>query len=151
MALIHERLYQSGNLARIDFGEYLRSLIGFLARSYNIPHVEVTIHVKNISLPINSAIPCGLIVNELVSNALKYAFPGGSAGQIDVRLALIEETSAVLTVADNGVGFPRELDFRSTKTLGLQIINTLTLQINGTIGLIRDRGTSFSITFPLES
>ena len=150
MALVHERLYQSQNLARIDFGEYLRSLVGFLARSYNIPHVEVKIHVKSLSLPVNTAIPCGLIVNELVSNALKYAFPGGAAGQIDVSLTLTNETSAELTVADNGVGFPREIDFRSTKTLGLQLINTLTLQINGTIGLIRERGTTFSITFPLE-
>jgi PAS domain S-box-containing protein len=150
MALIHERLYQSENLARIDFGEYLRSLVGFLARSYNIPHVEVNIHVENITLPINTAIPCGLIVNELASNALKYAFPGGSAGRIDVSLTLIGEASAVLTVADNGVGFPLEIDFRNTKTLGLQLINTLTMQINGAIGLIRDRGTAFSITFPLE-
>jgi PAS domain S-box-containing protein len=150
MALIHERLYQSENLARINFGEYLRSLVGFLARSYNIPQVEVEIHVKSISLPVNTAIPCGLIVNELVSNALKYAFPGGMPGQIDVSLTLMKETYAVLTVADNGVGFPRDLDFRSTKTLGLQLINTLTLQINGTIGLIRDRGTTFSITFPVE-
>jgi two-component sensor histidine kinase len=151
MALIHERLYQSENLARIDFGEYLRSLVGFLARSYNIPHVEVKIHVKSISLPVNSAIPCGLIVNELVSNALKYAFPGGLRGQVDISLTLMKGTSGVLTVADNGVGFPPEIDFRSTKTLGLQLINTLTLQINGTIELIRSGGTTFSITFPLES
>jgi len=151
MALIHERLYRSENLARINFGEYLRSLVGFLARSYNIPQVEVKIHVKSISLPVNTAIPCGLIVNELVSNALKYAFPGGLQGQVDVSLELKNETSGVLTVADNGVGFPQEIDFRSTKTLGLQLINTLTLQINGTIELIRARGTTFSITFPLES
>jgi PAS domain S-box-containing protein len=150
MALIHERLYQSENLAGINFGEYLRSLVGFLARSYNIPHVEVRIHVKSISLPVNTAIPCGLIVNELVSNALKYGFPGELGGQVDVSLTLLNQTSGVLTVADNGVGFPREIDFRSTKTLGLQLINTLTLQINGTIELSRDPGTTFSITFPLE-
>ncbi len=151
MALIHERLYKSENLARIDFGEYLRSLVGFLARSYSIPDVEVKIHVKSISLSVNTAIPCGLIVNELVSNALKYAFPGGIAGQVDVSLTLMNDTSGVLSVADNGVGFPQEIDFRSTKTLGLQLINTLTMQINGSIELIRDQGTTFSITFPLES
>jgi two-component sensor histidine kinase len=151
MALIHERLYQSNNLARIDFGEYVRSLVGFLARSYGVPEVRVDVCIDNISLPVNTAIPCGLIVNELVSNALKYAFPGGRAGEVIIRLDLASKRSAIMTVADNGVGLPRDLDFRNTTTLGLQLVNTLTKQLNGEIGLIRDRGTAYSITFPSES
>jgi two-component sensor histidine kinase len=150
MALIHERLYQSDNLARIDFGEYVRSLVGYLVRSYAIPAVNVNVTVKNVSLPVNSAIPCGLIINELLSNALKYAFPGGRSGDVAIRLEMTPERSAVLTVQDNGVGLPRDVDFQNTTTLGLQLVNTLSKQLNGVIGLIRDRGTTFSIIFPVE-
>ena len=150
MALIHERLYQSDNLARIDFGEYIRSLVGYLVRSYAIPSVNVNVTVKNVSLPVNAAIPCGLIINELVSNALKYAFPHGRGGEVGIRLEMTTERSAVLTVQDNGVGLPRDVDFQSSTTLGLQLVNTLSKQLNGVIGLIRDRGTTFSIIFPVE-
>jgi two-component sensor histidine kinase len=151
MALIHERLYQSGNLARIDFGEYTRSLVGFLARSYSVPGVHIQVGVQNIELPVNAAIPCGLVINELVSNALKYAFPDERGGLVEVLLTVAPDRTAVLSVRDDGIGLPHELDHQNTTTLGLQLVNTLTKQLNGTIGLIRDRGTTFSITFPVEA
>jgi len=151
MALIHERLYQSGNLARIDFGEYTRSLVGFLVRSYNVSGVQVQVEVQNIELPVNTAIPCGLVINELVSNALKYAFPNERGGVVVVGLKVTPDRTAVLSVQDDGIGLPADLDHQNTTTLGLQLVNTLTKQLNGTIGLIRDRGTTFSITFPVEA
>jgi len=150
MALIHERLYQSKNLASIDFDEYVKSLCSYLIRSYNPQCVRLEITIGRISLPINAAIPCGLIINELVSNALKYAFKGGTEGTIDVGMELTADKKAILTVRDTGVGFPDGLDFRNTQTLGMQLVNTLTAQINGTIALDRKNGTAFSITFPLE-
>ncbi|MCC6397665.1 MAG: PAS domain-containing protein [Bacteroidetes bacterium] len=150
MALIHERLYQSRNLASIEFDEYVKSLCSYLIRSYNPQCVRLEINIGRISLPINAAIPCGLIINELVSNALKYAFKGGNEGTIDVGMELTADKKAILTVRDTGVGFPAGLDFRQTQTLGMQLVNTLTAQINGTIALNRNGGTTFSITFPLE-
>lgn len=150
MALIHERLYQSENLAEINFGVYVQSLGAFLSRSYNVPGVHILYAVDPCHLPVNMAIPCGLVINELVSNALKYAFRGRTQGEIEITFTLLRGNRAVLTVRDDGVGFPSELDFRSTKSLGLQLVNTLASQLSGTIGLIRDRGTTFTITMPLE-
>jgi PAS domain S-box-containing protein len=150
MALIHERLYQSGNLARIDFGEYVRSLVGFLARSYSMSTVRVVVNVQSIDLPVNTAIPCGLIINELVSNALKYAFPGGREGEVNIDLVVKPDGSGVLSVRDDGIGLPAELVPQKTTTLGLQLVNTLTKQLNGSIEMMRGNGTTFSITFPLE-
>jgi PAS domain S-box-containing protein len=150
MAFIHERLYQSENLARVNFGEYVRSLGAFLFRTYNVHGVHLRYSIQPCNLPVNTAIPCGLVITELVSNALKYAFVGRDGGEVEIGLAVLEDNRVVLTVRDDGVGFPRDLDFRSTKSLGLQLVNTLTTQINGTIGLIRDRGTTFTITMPPE-
>jgi len=150
MALIHERLYQSGNLARIDFGEYVRSLVGFLARTYSMSTVRIVVNVQSIDLPVNTAIPCGLIINELVSNALKYAFPGGREGEVNIDLVVKPDGSGVLSVRDDGIGLPAELVPQKTTTLGLQLVNTLTKQLNGSIELMRGNGTTFSITFPLE-
>jgi PAS domain S-box-containing protein len=151
MALIHERLYQSENLARINFEDYVRSLGAFLFRSYNVQGIRFLYKIDQCTLPVDSAIPCGLIINELVSNSLKYAFKGRTEGEIEIGFVIVRKTVAVLSIRDNGIGFPRDLDFRTTQTLGMQLVNTLTAQINGTIGLVRDRGTTFSITMPLES
>jgi len=151
MALIHERLYQSDNLARIDFGEYVRGLVSFLARSYNAPRVRVNIDVQNIDLAVNAAIPCGLIINELVSNALKYAFPEGRGGAVWIRLVVTPGSYALLSIEDDGIGLPEEITLENSTTLGLQLVSTLTRQLNGTIALSRKSGTAFSLTFPVES
>ncbi|MBK7258545.1 MAG: PAS domain S-box protein [Ignavibacteriae bacterium] len=150
MAFIHERLYQSENLAHVNFGEYVRSLVAFLFRSYNVPNIHVIYSIDQCNLPVNTAIPCGLVINELVSNALKYAFKDRTGGEIEIGFSLLEGKRGVLMVRDDGVGFPHDLDFRATQTLGMQLVNTLTAQIDGSLGLIRDRGTTFTITMPLE-
>ncbi len=150
MALIHEELYRAGNLARVDFASYLRRLLPDLARSYRADaseKVDLKIEAANVSLPVDRAIPCGLIVNELITNALKHAFPNGRPGSILVRLAA-QEQQTMLKVRDDGIGFPADVDFRQSRSLGLQLVCTLTNQLGGTINLERDNGTEFVITFP---
>jgi PAS domain S-box-containing protein len=150
MALVHEYLYQSQNLARIDFTEYIRNLASYLFRSYEVDPdaIQLRINVKDdISLSIDKAIPCGLILNELLSNSLKYAFPEGREGEITIDLRL-KNDKHTLIVSDNGVGFPKDLDFRNTESLGLQLVVDLTEQIDGSIELRRNGGTKFLITFP---
>jgi PAS domain S-box-containing protein len=151
MALIHERLYQSENLALVNFGEYLRDLANSLFRSYGLGRVRLKISIQPLNLGVNVAIPCGLIVNELLTNALKYAFPEGREGEVELSFAHTDAGSYMLTVRDDGIGFPAGLDFRRSPSLGLQLVNTLTMQIDGTIEMSRDPGTTFSITFPPES
>lgn len=150
MALIHEELYQAGNLARVDFASYLRRLLPDLARSYRadaVENVDLKIEAMDVSLPVDRAIPCGLIVNELITNALKHAFPNGRQGSIQVRLAA-QNQQTTLTVRDDGAGFPRDVDFRQSRSLGLQLVCTLANQLGGTISLERDNGTEFVINFP---
>jgi PAS domain S-box-containing protein len=151
MALIHEKLYQSKDISRIDFTEYIRNLAGNLIRSYGASpaKVKLVIDADQISLGVDTAIPCGLIINELVTNSLKYAFTDGRKGEI--RVSLRNETDGKgqyrLIVADNGVGFPESIDLRKTTTLGLQLVSTLTDQLNGTIEVKRENGTEFIIRF----
>lgn len=149
MALIHERLYQSKDLARIDFAEYVRSLIADLFRSYKADYDLITLktNIDDVFLGINTAIPCGLIINELVSNSLKYAFPEDRQGEIHIDLHSEKEGKFTLIVSDSGVGFPKDLDFRNTESLGLQLACTLVDQLQGTIGLDRTGGTKFKIAF----
>ncbi len=148
MALIHEKLYQSENLADIDFEEYITSLVYGLVRSYNVMEkVTPTIKVDKVSLGIDAAIPCGLIINELVSNSLKYAFPGDRTGEITIQLHSTGNT-VELVVADNGVGIPDTIDFRNTQTLGLDLVTTLAEeQLDGEIMLDKTKETAFRITF----
>lgn len=118
--------------------------------------IDVNIDTVDIYVTIDNAVPCGLIVNELFSNCLKHAFPdntgngghGGSSGSISVGIKSDPNGQVVLTVKDNGVGFPENLDFRKTESLGLKIVCTLVEQLNGTIDLARNNGTTFSIKFP---
>jgi two-component sensor histidine kinase len=149
MALIHERLYQSSDLSRIEFSEYLRNLATHLFHSYQVDtsRVQLKIEAEEVALNINTAIPCGLIVNELISNALKHGFPEGRAGRLDIDLRRVEGDGYTLRVADDGVGFPAGLDFRKTESLGMQIVNTLASQIDASIDLDREKGTRFTIRF----
>jgi len=149
MALIHERLYQSSDLSRIEFSEYLRNLATHLFHSYqiNASRVQLKIEAEEVHLNINTAIPCGLIVNELVSNALKHAFPEGRKGQLEIDLHRVPGDGYGLRVMDDGVGFPEGLDFRKTETLGMQIIRTLVEQIDGRLEINREKGTAFRLEF----
>jgi len=136
-------------LSRIDFADYISRLTSDLFRSYSVnpERIELITHAEKVSLGIDSAIPCGLIINELVSNCLKHAFPDGRQGRIEV--ALVPKNGMYeLTVRDNGVGFPKGLDFRNTDSLGLQLVTTLTDQLDGTIELNSNGvGTEFRILF----
>jgi two-component sensor histidine kinase len=149
MALIHERLYQSSDLSRIEFSQYLRNLATHLFHSYQVDssRIQLRIEAEEVHLNINTAIPCGLIVNELISNALKHAFPEGRSGSLDLNLRRVAGDGYVLRVKDDGMGFPETLDFRKTETLGMQIVSTLVSQIDGSIDLAREMGTEFIIHF----
>jgi PAS domain S-box-containing protein len=149
MALIHERLYQSSDLSRIEFSQYLRNLATHLFHSYQADssRIHLKIDAEEVFLNINTAIPCGLIVNELISNALKHGFPEGRSGQLDIDLRRVAGDGYVLRVKDDGVGFPEGLDFRKTETLGMQIISTLVEQIDGRVELSRKKGTAFRLEF----
>jgi PAS domain S-box-containing protein len=149
MALIHERLYASPDLASVDMGNYTRSLVSDLRHSHMAEDglVRLTLNIDDIPLGITEAIPCGLIINELVSNALKHAFPKGRQGEILIQLFRTDANQVTLTVSDNGIGFPEQMDFRKSPSLGLTLINSLVEQLGGTIELDRRGGTTFTITF----
>lgn len=149
MAFIHETLYQSEDLALIDFSDYIKRLITHLFSVYGtetkVPNLRL--NVKDVYLDINRAIPCGLIINELVSNSLKHAFPDSRKGEITVEMRSDKKEKYTLIVKDTGIGMPKELDIQKTETLGMQLVNDLTEQIDGTIELNRIGGTTFSIMF----
>ena len=149
MALVHEKLYRSENLAQIDFGDYVQELTSYLFRSQNGQQRSITLKVQAdvIFLDIDAAVPCGLIISELVSNSLKHAFPNGQSGEIVVDMCNSIDQQITLVVRDNGIGFPPELDFRETDSLGLQLINTLVGQLGGTVELDSSHGSTFKIIF----
>ncbi len=149
MALIHEKLYQSNDLSKVNFAEYIGNLAANLFRSYELSSrsIQPIVNVEDIFLEIDVAVPCGLIINELVSNSLKYAFPSGSSGEIRIELYADNSGELTLNVSDNGVGLPKDLDVNNLNSLGLQLVNSLVEQLGGTVKLNRDGGTEFTITF----
>ena len=148
MANIHTMLYQSEDLARVDFGGFIRDLVGRLQQSYGIAGSPIEVHtnIADVSLTIETSIPCGLILNELVSNALKHAFPEGRRGEVTISMKTAGDRF-VLTVQDNGIGFPATVDFLNPRSLGLELVRLLVEQMNGAIDLEIDGGTTFTITF----
>ena len=148
MALIHERLYKSTDLKRIDFGDYIRTLANDLFHTYisDPSRIQMAMNIEEVRLDINTAIPLGLIVNELISNSMKHAFPDGMKGKININFHL-KGDKFILTVRDNGVGFPKDMDYKNTESLGLQIINSLTDQIDGKLEFNGSNGTEFKIRF----
>lgn len=149
MALIHEELYQSKDLARIDLNDYIRRLTNALFRSYGVDtgRIVLTIDIADLVLGIGTAIPCGLIINELVSNALKHAFPKDNKGEIKIAFRFFDENEVELIVSDNGVGLPKDLDLINPKSMGLRLIHIMTKQIEGKLELDRNDGTKFQIRF----
>jgi PAS domain S-box-containing protein len=149
MALIHEKLYQSKDLSRVNFAEYIQSLATQLFHSFaaNSHVITLKVDVDDVFLAIDRAIPCGLIINELVSNSLKHAFPAGKEGEIRIGFHS-DDNEFTLIVSDTGVGFPKDLDFRNTESLGLELVVTLTDQVGGTIELHSNAGTEWKIIFP---
>ena len=149
MALIHEKLYQSPDLAKIDFAEYIHKLTKHLFQTYgaNAKAVKLEINVKDIFLNIDSGVPCGLLINELISNSLKYAFPSGEKGLISIELLKKNDSEYNLIVKDTGVGLPQDFDLHKTHTLGLQLVNSLSRQLKGKMELGNNGGTEFRLTF----
>jgi PAS domain S-box-containing protein len=148
MALLHQELYLSGNLDRINFADYIYSLINHLIQTYcvNSFDVNVELNIEDVVLDINTAIPCGLILNELISNAFKHAFPRNTQGTIWVEVKL-ENDQIALVVRDNGAGFATAVEVDKVNSLGLELVKALTQQIQGQIEVERDRGTTFTIKF----
>jgi len=153
MSLIHEKLYQSMDLSQIDFAAYLRSLATSLAQSYRemSKQVMIQVDVQELSLDIETAIPCGLIVNELVSNAFKHAFPNQRPGQIRIAAAVHNCTRVQLQISDDGVGLPANFDFYNSPSLGLQLVNGLVNQIDGLIHIETKGIAHFTIEFAAPS
>jgi PAS domain S-box-containing protein len=149
MALIHEALYKSGDLAHIDIADYISRMTTHLLSIYreDLGEVDVKQEAEGIFLDINKAIPCGLIISELVSNSLKHAFPDKREGKVLIRMTKRNKGKYSLIVKDNGIGFPEDLNFRATETLGLQLVTDLVLQITGSIRLKKTEGTEFTVKF----
>jgi len=147
MALIHEKLYRSSDLARVDFAEYIRNLSSFLIRSYRSRTVQLDLQASDIYLSIDNAVPCGLIINELISNALKHAFVDGREGEIGVMMQQLVDQRIRLIVRDNGVGLPTDVDYMNTGSLGLQLVTMLVQQLDGTVEMRNNNGAEFEITF----
>jgi PAS domain S-box-containing protein len=149
MALVHEKLYQSADIARIDFAEYARSLLNYLWRAHGsaAATVRLTFNLQPLSLSVDTALPCGLILNELASNALKHAFRGRDEGEVTVSLQGNTDGLVSISLSDNGVGLPEGLDWRQARSLGLRLVQMLAGQLNATVEVNRLDGTEFRITF----
>jgi len=153
MALIHEILYRSNDYAHINFSKYLNELITYLLESYGRSRDDIVIDTRlNVTyLSLDLAIPCGLMANELISNCLKHAFPNGRKGHIMVTLSQSQDQKKEfrLSVSDDGIGFPPNLDLKKATSFGLQVINGIaTHQMRGTVEVVRQPGTTVVITFP---
>jgi PAS domain S-box-containing protein len=149
MALIHEILFQSRDIAKIDVSEYIKNISAQLFRSYGAysKKIGLEINVEGIMLDVDTAIPCGLIVTELISNSLKYAFIDGRDGSIAVEFSRDDLYNLTLTVSDNGIGMPKHIDFHDVDSLGLKLVSALANQLAGTVELDSSYGTTFRITF----
>ena len=147
MALIHENLYQTNNLAKIEFSEYIRKLTNNLTRCYNITNIKINTNIEKIFLKIDTAIPCGLIINELISNSIKHAFKNSAEGEIYVEFITLQTAKYSLSVGDNGMGATDNISSLKKQSLGLELVWNLVEQLEGTIVYSSKLGTSFRITF----
>jgi PAS domain S-box-containing protein len=149
MALVHEKFYQADEITEINFAEYVEKLNQFLFQSYGekAEHVKLRVIADHIALDMDTAMPCGLLINEIVSNALKYAFPGNAEGEIKIELKKLPENKIEMIISDNGIGMPEGFDIEQSESLGLQLITALTNQLDGVLRVSLDHGTSFSVTF----
>ncbi len=153
MSLIHQSLYQTNDFSGVDLSEVLQILVENIANSYNINTdlVKLVVDVETVTLPITQAIPCGLIVNELVANALKYAFPDNRPGEVVVKLVLEEDGTVSLSVSDNGIGIEHDLDLNNLSSLGLELVSVLSEQISGQLTVQCSNPTRFEIKFKLQA
>lgn len=149
MSFVHESLYQSDTLSEVNFAEYIRNIATNLYHSYGRPKggIDLRFDLEPVFINLDTSIPCGLVINELVSNALKYAFEGREKGTIGIHLSRLSEKHLRLRVEDNGVGLPVNFDVETADSLGLQLVTTLATQVSGTLTVERDNGTRFTLDF----
>lgn len=149
MALLHESLYQSNNLSRIDFPDYIRQLASHLFHSYGVraERIHLRTNLDELYLNLDAAVPCGLIINELVSNSLKYAFPDGREGEVRIELREHSDGLARLVVADNGVGLRSDIDWTTARSLGLRLVRSLAEQLGAKIEVKSTSGTEVQLIF----
>jgi PAS domain S-box-containing protein len=153
ISLVHELIYQSASLSSIDFGEHIGRLSEKLLETYEVPGSRVALRTEagKVAVTIDQAVPCSLILNELVTNALKHAFPGGSEGLIEVTLRHDGADHVLLEVRDNGAGMPPGIDVNTSRSLGLRLVSSLARQLGGSVEIVRGPGTAFRIRFPARS
>jgi len=149
MSFVHESLYQSDTLSEVNFAEYIRNIATNLYHSYGRPQggIHLQFDLEPVFINLDTSIPCGLVINELVSNALKYAFEGRKKGTIGIHLSRLNERMLRLRVEDDGVGLPENFDVETAESLGLQLVTTLATQVSGTLTMERDKGTRFTLDF----
>jgi two-component sensor histidine kinase len=153
MALVHEQLYSAGKYARIEFGDYVDQLVTTLVNMYDIDPEEIQIQIdaEDIYLDLDKAIPCGLLLNELITNSLKYAFPDGRRGKLWIHLEAHKE-NMILEVGDDGVGVPDDFDLEAGQSLGLQLVKLLaTHDLQGNVKLMHKEGTQYIVEFPVQT
>ena len=149
MALVHEKFYQSDELGEIDFKEYTLKLCHFLKQSYaeqDAP-IEISVEADGIGFDMDTAMPCGLLITEIVSNSLKYGFPGRRSGEIHIEFKKIPDKKVMMSISDNGIGLPSGFQIEKSESLGMQLILALTSQLDGEVVFSGDNGTRFTITF----
>jgi two-component sensor histidine kinase len=152
IALIHNIMYKSKNLGSVDFEEYVQDLASILVRSLAVDREKIRLHIDaiDVRLDINRAIPCGLIINEIVSNSIKHAFPGERTGDVRISFSGEDPDRYTLLVRDNGIGIDGNIDLDRTDSIGLTIVRDLTLQLKGTLGIHNDNGTEIRVEFPKQ-
>lgn len=148
MALVHEKFYQAEELSEIDFGEYVEKLTQYIYQSYGdkTDRVKMIIESDRVGLDMDTAMPSGLLINEIVSNAYKYAFPGDSKGEIRIILKK-QHGKVIFKISDTGVGLPEEINLEAAESLGMQLIQALTAQLDGELEVSREKGTEFTVSF----
>jgi hypothetical protein len=149
MALIHQALYNSENLNKIYLSKYIKNLVNnlFIVYSANSKQIKLQLNIEDIEFSLDKAIPCGLIINELVSNSLKHAFSKNEEGKINVSLKKTKDDRILLEVYDNGIGFPEDVDYKNSDTVGLKLISTITKQMDGKISIEKNKGTHVMISW----
>jgi two-component sensor histidine kinase len=151
MALVHENLYSNENLSKILFSNYVKSMAGNLARTFSRSqnNIQLEFDIEDVYMPLDTGIPCGLIINELLSNSFKYAFPDSNSGVIRIQLKNIGHDNFEMEVSDNGIGINGGFNIENSKSLGMKIVTKLVQQIEGTLNYDFSKGTKFKIKFKI--